>query len=794
MITHYFKIAIRNFRRNKLFSFINVFGLGLSMSVCLLVLLRLNHQLSYDGFHSRAKELYRINTVLTSRDGSTYRMASSAMPLAPALLQSYGIIDKAIRVQPATATTASTSQKALHIRAAYTDPGFLQVFSFPVLKGDAATALKNPNTVVLSRTYAERLFGSTNVIGSVLTLENAGNFIVTAVLAEAPSKSHLDFDAYFPIASITGAENEARAKAGDWSNYNHTYTYVLLHPGATEDQLQKAAASISAELAKTSSLQGQENYGFMVQPFGSIVLGEELINNLGDIGSRSKTFIEILVGLVILVSACFNYTNLSIARSLKRGKEVGIRKVSGAPRTQVFYQFITESLLVSLVALAVGCFMLKLIIDYAPFSGEMIPEGFSINRTLVITFIVFACFTGLIAGVIPAWALSSFAPVDVLKNLANVKLFGGNRFRKGLIITQFTISLFTLIFTTIAARQFRYMSSADPGFDRENLAVIPLNGADPKVIATRLKTVTGVEDVSATSLTPGHSSSGRVAVSRLKGNQPLSFDYYDTDLNWLKVLRLQLTAGNSMPEVNDAHAGAFVVINEKAIEVLNFKSASEAVGQTVWLNDSSQVQIAGVVKDFHFRSLAVPISPLVLRYRPDNFKLLQVRTNLSSPQIETTLESAWKQVYPAKPFQVSWLQQDLYERASALSTVSMLYFLAFIAVTIACLGLFAMVIYNTETRTKEIGIRKVFGASVAVIVTLLSRDFLKLVFIAGLIALPLSLIGGGLFLQVFASRVTMDPVSIILCFAGLLVLVMLTISTQIIKVASANPVASLKVE
>ena len=798
MLKNYLKIAIRNLSRHKLFSFINIFGLALSMSVCLLVMIHAREQLSYDKFHPYPNRTYRIISEITNKQGSGFRFASSPLPLATALSSNYGLIEKSARIYVAADEKAVAGKKELTVNTAFTEPAFLDVFGFKLKDGNERRALTEPNSIILNKETAEKFFGSSNAIGQIVNLPRLGNFLVTGVLEKPAGKSHIDFDAYLSMSSVPLLEKSGKLPAvlDLWNATIPAYTYVLLKKDASKKQLDKAVAQISAILVRhsKSKLEGKESFAFEVQPLNKIILGEELNNSIGNIGSKGKMLAEVLTGFIILLSACFNYTNLSIARSLNRGKEVGMRKVSGASRYQVFGQFILESVFIAFLSLGFAYVLLQLMIDHAPFINEIVSLDFSFDSGLFVWFGLFTLFTGLLAGALPAWVLSSFKPVQVLKNLSNVKLFGSNRFRKVLIIVQFILALVITIFTTIASRQFSYMANADPGYDRGNLLVVPLQGTDQATLAAEIGRLSGVQNITASSDVFGRNSSGSILAKLQTEKEPVKIDYYDVDRNFIATMGLKLATGQNFPaDVNETKE-QFVIINERAARVLGFKTAADAIGKTISLNDSTEVRVAGVMKDFHFQSLAVPLSPLLLRYRPQAYNVLLVKTTAINKTLPAEIEAIWKRTNPAQQFKSSWLKEDLYKRQSAWGTVSMLGFLAFMTITIASLGLFGMVIYNTETRRKEIGIRKVMGASVTTIIGLLSKSFLKLVVIAGLIALPIGYVCGFLFLNIFANRVEIGFGSLVFSFLGLLLIVMVTISSQILKVATANPINSLRTE
>jgi putative ABC transport system permease protein len=795
MFKNYIKIAIRNLSRHKLFSFINIFGLALSMSVCMMVLIGVKDQIGYDKFHPHPDRTYRIITQLTDKQGSPSRFASSPLPLATTLSNDYNFIEKSVRLYTAGSDRASTGEKEFSISGTFTEPGFFDVFGYALKEGNGRTALTTPNSIVLSKETAEKFFGSANPVGQIIKLTRLGDFQVTGVLDKPKGKSHIDYECYLSLSSVPFLEKAGKLSPAieEWNAQLSAYTYVMLKEGAGKKQLNTALSQVASSIRKTSTLHGKEHVAFEAQPLNKIILGEELHNSIGKVGSKEKTLSPLLIVFIILLSACFNYTNLSIARSLKRGKEIGIRKVAGAFRYQVFYQFILESVLIAFLSLGLAFGLLKLITEYAPFASAISLRDILADSSLLLWFIAFALFTGLLAGSLPAWVLSSFKPVEVLKNLSNIKLFGGNNFRKTLIVAQFTLALVVTIFTAISSKQFSYIANADPGYDRENLLVLPLQGADHKILSSEIAGLSGVENITATSEPFGRNISGHVRTNLQPGTDAMPIQYYDVDKNFAAVMDLKLLAGQPLP-VNLSTTEQYVILNETAIHLFNFKLPADAVGKTIWLNDTTQVQIASVVKDFHFLTLAVQSGPLMLRYRPDNFKYLLVKTSSANTSIVAEVAKKWKTIYPQKTFESSWLKEDQLERQGAWDTISALGFLAFMTITIACLGLLGMVIYNTETRRKEIGIRKVMGASVATIVTLLSKSFLKLVVIAGLIAMPIGYACGFFFTHIFANPISIGIGSLIFSFLGLVVIVLITISSQIFRVATANPVKSLRTE
>ncbi|AXY74898.1 hypothetical protein D3H65_13270 [Paraflavitalea soli] len=797
MIRNYLKIAVRNLMRNKVFSFINIFGLGLSMAVCLLVILHVKDQLSYDKFHPQPGRTYRIISNITNKEGNTSTFASTPLPLADKLATDFSLIEHLTRIYPVDAN-ATNGVKELRLHQAFTDSNFFNIFGYTLQSGNSHTALTSPNSIVLSKEIAEKFFGNSNAMGQVLTFSELGDFRVTGVMNKPAGKSHVEKDAYLSMSSVPLLEKTGKlsAKLRQWNNITDAYTYVVLKPQVKEKQLSQAVTTISKDLVKQSTLTGKENYAFSVQPLNKIILSEEMNAPLGNTGSRGKVIAEIVIALIILLSACFNYTNLSVARSLKRGKEVGIRKVSGAVRSQVFTQFVIESLLTAFLALVLAWLMLN-IMKGQPFAREITSaDELILDAGTCVWFLLFSLFAGLLAGVLPAWALSSFKPVEVLKNLSTVKLFLGNNFRKSLIVVQFTLSLVATIFTLTFFRQFDYMDNADPGYRQDHVISIPLAAAGQPLLKHELEQLNGVTSVAAISTLPGREVTGRTRVRSQPGAEPIAMDYYFADPGIFNTLHLSLLAGTSFPQQADsAQAEQYIVLNELALQPLHITSPQAAIGKSIWIDDSVQVQIAGVMKNFSHRGLAVPFIPLVMRQKPAAYHYLVVSTATALPaSFLKSVESTWKKQFPNQPFEGKWLREDWAGGNKVNGTVGMLGFLTLITITIASLGLLGMVIYSTETRRKEIGIRKVMGASIAIIMALLSRSFLKLLLIAGCIALPIGYLLGFFFLNIFANRITIGVDILLISFAVMLLIALMTIITQIYRVAAANPVNSLRSE
>lgn len=796
MFFNYIKIAWRNITRQKLFSFINIFGLALSMSIGLMVLVRLKDELSYDKFHPNPSSTYRVISQVTDKSHNTFRLASTPMPLADALQKNNGFIQYTTTLYPAWNGTADANKKEISISTVFIQPSFFDVFGFKTIYGKG-NALVNPNMVILSKQTADKFFGSANPLGQTIKLGNMGIFLVADVMQPAPGKSHIDFDAYLSFSSVTALEKNSilPAQQSTW-NFNSAYTYITLKQNASKKQLVKAVDNEAAVLRKAWPATDKNQVSFDVQQLSSISPGEELYNGMGNIPTIGKVMAEVVIALVILISACFNYTNLSIARALKRAKEVGVRKVAGASRGHVFLQFITESVIIALLSLGLSYVLFGLMKAYAPFSAELIPADVKIDVQLVTWFVAFSVATGILAGTMPAWILSSFRPVQVLKNLANVKLFGRNGFRKTLTVIQFSLSLVIIIFMMVFAKQFNYMSTADYGFNRTNIISLPLQGADYNLLKTQVAAISGVSRVAGISEFPGRSASGTVMVKKQLADEGIGMGFFDVDENYMPNMQLRLVAGKNFTAAADSDEKA-VLLNETALQKLKIKSPVDAVGTTVYINDSTRVQVAGVVKDFHFEGFERPILPMMLRNRAKSFNYLAIKTNAGAEEaggLVAQLQAVWKKVNPQQPFSYDWFDRSFIKGKAAVGTVSILGFLAFIAITIACLGLLGMVIYTTETKVKEVSIRKVMGARVQDILKLLASGFVRLILLSIFIAAPIGWLMGYLFLSIFAVRVSIGVGLVALASTGMLALALLVICSQLYKMASGNPVNGLRSE
>jgi putative ABC transport system permease protein len=630
-------------------------------------------------------------------------------------------------------------------------------------------------------------------MGKVIRFDRFGSFIVSGVMEPAPSKSHIDYEAFAAMSSVPLLEQSKVLpdKLNNWDQVQSSYTYVVMRRGEKLSALESALKDQAHRYAGLVQ-KGQGSMAFEPQALGKITPSQELTDDIGGTPPWGKILVEIGVALGLIICACFNYTNLSIVRSLQRAKEVGVRKVNGAQRWQIFLQFITESVIMCILSLIMAILLL-LLMQATHFSGLPVPDGNLLEPRLLMLFLLFSVIIGIVAGAIPAWALSAFQPAKVLKNLIDIKLFGGLGLRKTLIVIQFSLSLTAIIFLVTVYRQFHYKAIKDMGFYRKDVLNVPLVGVDFQRMKERMMQLKDVQTAAASSGTLGMPRHCSFCVIRTGDNKDrMEFGYYAGDADFLKVMHLKLVAGTTFPESASVEKEQYIIINEKAVSVMGIKSPADAIGRTLFLSDSLPVSIVGVVKDFNYQPIEVNIRPMAIRFVPAEFHQLQLAMLKGDKEQQVAeVKKIWTAMHPGEIFTPEWMDEQLLSRSGG-EVISMLGFLVFITTMIAALGLLGIVAYTSFTRRKEIGIRKILGASAAGLLILLSKSYIKLIVIAGCIALPLGYISSVLFLQIFAYRVSTGILAMLGSFALLVFLALVTIFSQTWRAIEVNPADSLR--
>jgi putative ABC transport system permease protein len=812
MIRGYLKIAWRNLMKNKVFSFINIFGLSVGLTCCMLISLYIYHEISYDKHHQNSEHIFRLGTTFIDQ-GVEEKGSTTSAPLGKMLQETYPEILSTTRTlqlfrDDKTLFQLKENNNSFYEKAGLlADPNFFEIVPYEFKEGSPQAALRNPNSVVLSEALAQKLFGSQPALGKMLRVSSNTNgdstFRVTGVFASPKAPTHIEANFFlsFGGGNMDGFANDSPSL----SNNNMFHTYVLLKQGAAADKLeQKFPSFIQRHLGDQLKHMGKKRTYFMT-PIADIHLAGIGKNDPSG-GSKTTLFILASIAVLTLMIACINFMNLSTANSAKRASEVGVRKVLGAQRTSLLRQFLGESLVMATIALAFALILTFLLLPlFEQVSGKTLIISFQQKILLGGLFILLALVAGLLAGSYPAFYLSSFKPVKVLKgkftnSLAAISL------RKGLVVFQFIISIVLIIASVVIANQMSYMRLKDLGFAKDQQLIIPLRTATAKSNISALKSEVasqaGISSIGAGMAYPGifHPQDWLMYPQGQSMNNSKQVYINMVDDNFLQTLGVQLVAGRLFSKDFPSDTLTRFVVNEETVKQFGFASPQEAVGK--WLafdsdGEQHQFTIVGVVKNFHFKDLHESIEPFAFRTYPNaDFNYFVVRSGGASvKQSLTGLEAAWKKLNPNEPFEYSFLDLDFQKNYEAEDRqASLINYFTIVAIIISCLGLFGLATFTAEQRTKEIGIRKVLGASVYGVVSLLSKDFLKLVVIAVVIASPLAWWGMNKWLQNFAYQTSIGwQVFVSTTFIAILI-AFATISVQAIRAALSNPVKSLRTE
>ncbi|MBS1487544.1 MAG: ABC transporter permease [Bacteroidetes bacterium] len=807
MFRNYFKTAVRSLLRHRFFSAINIFGLAVAMALSMVIIMLVADQMMYDRYNTKRDRIYRVNSIPVANNGAMLNeTATTTLPLKEELLENYTGIEKATRIVRGFGNMwmeLDNNNVNIPIAGYYVDPEFLEIFEHELEYGNPKTALAEPFSVVLSKKAAKKLFKQDNPVGETFKVGDEGPYKVTGILKETKNKTHIAFDALASLSSIKSLEaiGKHNKELDNWYNAWQGWVYVLLEKGKTIQDIQHDLEKIEKKYFSTlPKPDTQQKIKYSLQPLMSITPGAFINNPIGPF--LPWIFIYFFIGLaaVVMLTSCFNFTNLSIARSLTRAREIGVRKVTGALRWQVLLQFLSESVIIALLSLLGATVLLVLakpLLQQLSFA-RLMRWDMEVNYFVLGIFIVFALVVGILAGFFPAVVLSGFQPVKVLKGMNTMKLFSGIKLRKALLITQFTFSLIFIISMVVVFNQLQLFLRADHGFSMEKKIVVGLNNTNYATLKNELLKNKNIEDVSAVShvLAAGNSYGADYKRS-LEDKDWIDLLYYSTDEDYLKNLEIPLVAGKYFSIENGNSNKNFVVLNEKAVEVFHFKSAAEAVREEIILHsDSSRKQIIGVVKNYNHQMLIEKMKPLALICNPVEYKLLQVKYSGSYDEAGKAIEEAWMKVNPN--LKVDY--KDFYTEVHKLydiffgDLVSIIGLIAFLAVVISCLGLLGMATYTTETRIKEISIRKLLGSSDGALIYLLSKGFLVVLLIAILIAVPAAYFINNLWLEQVAYHVSVDFSTIALGTAILILFGVLTVGSQTYRAVWIKPVDNLKNE
>jgi putative ABC transport system permease protein len=795
--------AVRNIFRNTSFSIINLIGLSVSMSLGMLIILIVKEQLTFDTFHRDSKRIYRVNTRAFRVEGGSEEYASAPLPIGRVLKEDYTFAEKVVCISRRLNGDVTYENVNVPLRGLIVDPTFLEVFNFELEQGNPETVLEDPTNIVLTSSTKEKIFGETNPIGKTISIRGYGEFKVTGVLKPFKSKTHFEFEALTSTSALPVYERAGITSASidNWNNYYGNYVYLKLKEGRTAQEVSVALSDVYKKYYTNLTLETRDKgYEFYLHPLTEITPGPELSNQMGTgMPTILLIFLGSLAGIVLIMSI-FNYTNLMIAKSISRAREIGVRKVVGANRIQVFFQFVGESVIFACVALLFSYIMFQFLK-----SGYMqlpLNEEFSMtleeDGMLYFIFAIFAVGVGVIAGLLPAGYLSAFKPLNVLKDSANLKIYSRLTFRKILMVTQFSFSVIFVVVVLIIYRQIDFMLNADYGFNQNNLLNVRLQGMEYQKMTNEIQNISGVERIGGVSHKLGTWSDRSSDYKKNAGDEPFVMRDFIVDDNYINNLELNFLAGSNFDTSERGIHERSVILNESALTRFGFSDPLSAIGQTIFVNDSVLLQVKGVVKDFHFRPLNSAIGPLALRFRTDELNYLSIKLNPNQREaVIAAVEAVWKKLDPIHPIDYMMMDEeidDAYRQAGMKDVLVIVGYIAFLAVTLACMGMLGMAMYATQTRIKEVGVRKVMGATALDVVMLLSKSFMILIGLAVLIGAPISFFLGNLFLDLYAYKISITPW---LMFSGILLIVMLGlifICSQTIKSALANPVKSLRYE
>lgn len=793
MLRNYVKIALRNVWKNRTFSLINVLGLAVGLTVCLLIGLFIADEWSYDRHHANADRIVRVVNHF-KWEGNQADIAVTSGPFAPTLKADYPEVEQAVRILTEGGEYLKADEKPLKTDVIYADSAFFGLFSHVFLSGSPKKALAAPNSIVLTRSVAEELFGDVRrAPGKVVHVQNSPDYLVTGVIENPPLQSHFQFGA-------VGSLNPSLDFLNEWQSFS-LWTYLLLAEGYDPARLQAKMPDFYKKYLHKDGVTGFVE----LQPLTSIHLHSHLSNEMSANADIRYLYLFGAVAVIILLLAGINYVNLTTAQSTLRAKEIGIRKAVGSQRSQLIGQFLTESLLLALLALGVCIVLLEAALPLVnQFTGKHLAGVLSGNALLPMALVGLTLLTGLLSGLYPAFVLSGFAPVRVLRS-ASGQAVGHGMLRKMLVVTQFAVSIVLIAATLVVYAQMRYVSTRNLGFTRAPVlgVRIPSYAMRHRVDAFRAQLTRhpSVLGASATTNPLGKNDLGMNGVflerDGRKSSQTDLTHILGVDAEYLSIMQIRLLAGRNFNQASGADSLRSVLVNETLVHKAGWKNP---IGQRIWFTGEEQpepVEVVGVVADFHTASMHRSIEPLVLRpirkAESDNVFVRLRPDNL--PAALAHVEQIYTAFDPANPFESYFLDQNFARQYEADERRGQLFLTAAgLAIFIACLGLFGLAAFTAERRTKEIGVRKVLGASVVSIVALLSNDFLKLVLIALLIASPVAWWMMHRWLQDFAYRIDVEW----WMFAGAgvvaVVIALLTVSYQSIRAALANPVDALRTE
>jgi putative ABC transport system permease protein len=801
MFKNYLKIALRNLIKQKLYTIITILGLSIGITCCLLIMLYVKQELSYDRFYPNADRIYRVAHEETTSQKKSY-MTATPTPLALALKEENPEVEHITRIYfDAQVLFEYEAKRIFEDNVIFADPDFFQVFPFRILKGDPSSLLDTPDSMVLTASMAKKYFGDEEAIGKFISINKQESFRVTGVIQDVPVNSHFHFDVV--LSFLAKNEQNFGTWLNLWTGYTTLYTYAVLPENLNVEEFTSRVENIITE-------HSEERPGvtrkIFFQPLKSIHLYSHFEDEIEQNNFVSNLIILSTIAFLILIIACINYMNLATAQSEKRAKEVGMRKVLGAERLQLVKQFTGESILLTLLAVFLSLVLVEIFLStFSSLVGKPVRFIYGENLFFLVGFFVLAIVIGAISSVYPAVFLSRHQPAVTLKGLKDSprRSPGQLWFKKALVVIQFVVSILLIICTLIINQQLRYMRNARLGFDKEHTVVFPLLSDSARnqyeTIKNELMTHANVVGATACFRSP---IGDNVLMTRAfpKGREDgTNFSIYinSIDYDFIDNFGIEMAAGRNFSKKYSTDAKNAFIVNEATVREIGFASPAEAIGKKLLIGFYGvEGTIMGVTKDHHISSLHEEIEPLVMIHTPQFFYSMAVKISSDNiPQTLSFIEKTWSKFIPEFPFTYSFLDEyidRLYKGDEQTARIVRTF--SVIAVFIACLGLFGLATFAAERRTKEIGIRKVLGATSSNITFLLSTEFTKWVLVANIIAWPIAYYAMNRWLQGFAYRINIGIWSFVLSAVMAFVIALLTVSYQSVKAAIANPVESLRYE
>jgi putative ABC transport system permease protein len=808
MLKNYFKTAWRSLWKNKFFSFINIAGLAMGIATCLLIVLYVLDELSYDSFNVNASRIYRINNEIKLGDLHA-DLAQVPAPVGPAAARELPQVEQYTRFRwHGNLLVKKGNENIREAKVVYADSTLLNVFSLKLISGNPKTILNAPQTLLITESIAKKYFNRTDVAGENLLIDNSQNYKISGVIKDIPGQSHFNYDFFVPMTEDADSHNEQ-----DWLSENYN-TYILLKKGADADKLVSQLDALTyrnvnplLQNAMNLSVDDFKKQGDFIKnsltPLASIHLHSNKLGELQVNGSYIYVYISSAIALLILLIACVNFMNLSTAKSANRTREVGVRKVLGSLRKNLVLQFLIESLLISFISLILALLIAALLLPWFNIlTGKQIEVALLFQPFMMLSAVLLVLIAGLLAGSYPAFFLSAFKPIEVLKG----KIGGGFRgasLRNALVVFQFAISIILIVGTIAIYNQLQYMRNKDVGYSRDKLLTIQ-NTRSLKTQASAFKDelmhISGISNVTMTSFLPidGNRNSNPFFTSSVLDpkNSAIMQDWI-VDENYIPTLGIKLLSGRNFSQdfLTDSSA---VIINEAAAKLLgtdNILNKNLYRLKDMQTKQVDVLHIVGIVKNFNFNSLRDAIIPLALHPGKDAGSITVRLSTNNIPLVLSQIKNKWQAMTQGEPLTCSFVDEEFNNQYLAEQQMGKIFMtFAALAIFIACLGLFGLAAYAAEQRTKEISIRKILGATVSNITGMLSKDFLKLIVIACLIAFPVAWWAMNKWLQSFAYRINISWWVFAIAGISALVIALITISFQSIKAALANPVKSLRTE